>query len=79
MTVGAKPPPRPARLRSQWVDSGRECSLRYRPRSLGSSCFLVLWLIGWTVGCVFLIGLVLYIASFFVGSRDPEETVEVAG
>jgi nitric oxide reductase subunit B len=30
-------------------------------------------------GVVFLIGLVLYIASFFVGSRDPEETVEVAG
>jgi nitric oxide reductase subunit B len=30
-------------------------------------------------GVVFLIGLVLYIASFFVGSRDPEATVEVTG
>jgi nitric oxide reductase subunit B len=30
-------------------------------------------------GVVFLIGLVLYIASFFVGSRDPEATVEATG
>jgi nitric oxide reductase subunit B len=30
-------------------------------------------------GVVFLIGLVLYIASFFVGSKDPEATVEVSG
>ncbi|MGD8617616.1 MAG: cbb3-type cytochrome c oxidase subunit I [Gammaproteobacteria bacterium] len=29
-------------------------------------------------GVVFLIGLVVYIASFFVGSRDPEATVELA-
>jgi nitric oxide reductase subunit B len=30
-------------------------------------------------GVVFPIGLVLYIASFFVGSKDPEATVEVSG
>jgi nitric oxide reductase subunit B len=30
-------------------------------------------------GVVFLIGLVLYILSFFVGNRDPEATVEVRG
>jgi nitric oxide reductase subunit B len=30
-------------------------------------------------GVVFLIGLILYVASFFVGSRDPEATVAVAG
>jgi nitric oxide reductase subunit B len=30
-------------------------------------------------GVVFLIGLVLYIASFFVGSRDPEVLLEPAG
>jgi nitric oxide reductase subunit B len=29
-------------------------------------------------GLVFLIGLVLYIASFFVGSKDPEVAVEQA-
>ena len=29
-------------------------------------------------GTIFLIGLVAYIASFFVGSRDPEATVELA-
>jgi nitric oxide reductase subunit B len=30
-------------------------------------------------GVVFLIGLVVYILSFFVGNRDPEATVEVRG
>jgi nitric oxide reductase subunit B len=30
-------------------------------------------------GVVFLIGLVLYILSFFVGNREPEATVELAG
>jgi nitric oxide reductase subunit B len=30
-------------------------------------------------GVVFLIGLVLYIASFFVGSKDPEASIEPAG
>jgi nitric oxide reductase subunit B len=29
-------------------------------------------------GVIFLIGLVAYVASFFVGSRDPEATVELA-
>jgi nitric oxide reductase subunit B len=29
-------------------------------------------------GVVFMIGLIVYIASFFVGNRDPEATVDAA-
>jgi hypothetical protein len=54
-------PRRPARrscLRTRVETSGQRLTIQYR-RFEASGCFLVLWLIGWTVGCVFLLGLVL--------------------
>jgi hypothetical protein len=51
-------PARPSRLRTRFESSGQRLTIQYR-RFDASGCFLVLWLIGWTVGCVFLLGLVL--------------------
>jgi hypothetical protein len=51
-------PARPRRLRTRFETSGQRLTIQYR-RFEASGCFLVLWLIGWTVGCVFLLGMVL--------------------
>jgi hypothetical protein len=45
-------------LRTRFETSGQRLTIQYR-RFEASGCFLVLWLIGWTVGCVFLLGMVL--------------------
>jgi hypothetical protein len=45
-------------LRTRVETSGQRLTIQYR-RFEASGCFLVLWLIGWTVGCVFLLGMVL--------------------
>jgi hypothetical protein len=56
------PPPPPARPRSLKVAfnrSGERLELRSRSGQWGGGCFLTLWLVGWTVGCVFLAGMVI--------------------
>jgi hypothetical protein len=39
--------------------SGRDLILRDARREWAGGCFLLLWLCGWTVGCVFLVGIVV--------------------
>lgn len=54
--------PRPARPRRPKVtvdELGDTLRLRYRQREWGAGCFLIFWLVGWTVACVFLAGLVI--------------------
>ncbi|MBN1908134.1 MAG: hypothetical protein JW818_00210 [Pirellulales bacterium] len=53
---------RPERLSFRFAREGERLAVELRTRGRGASCFLVFWLIGWTVGCVFLAGLVI---------RDP--------
>lgn len=60
--------PRPARplLPKVRIDqSGGSLGLSYRRRQWHGGCFLILWLIGWTVGCVFLAGLVIHEPKLF--------------
>ncbi len=57
-----RPPAKPARLTIRFVESGDRLVFTYRRRGWGKGGFLLLWLIGWTVGCVFLAGIVI---------RDP--------
>ncbi|MFI5381426.1 MAG: hypothetical protein ACHRHE_19180 [Tepidisphaerales bacterium] len=52
-------PPRPRRPRVTIEELGGDMVLRYRRREWGGGCFLLLWLTGWTVGCVFLAAMVL--------------------
>ncbi len=61
--VPTPPPARPERLSVRWEQSGDRLWLVHRNRGRGGGCFLTLWLIGWTVGCVFLAGMVI---------RDPK-------
>ena len=51
-------PARPGRLRTRFELSGSRLTVQYR-RSDATGCFLLLWLVGWTVGCVFLLRLVM--------------------
>lgn len=52
-------PARPLRPRVTVGQAGESLTLSYRRREWAGGCFLTLWLIGWTVGCVFLVGMVL--------------------
>jgi hypothetical protein len=52
-------PARPERLSFRFAREKDRLALRFGRRPSGSGCFLVLWLIGWTVGCVFLAGMVI--------------------
>lgn len=52
-------PARPRQLKSSFERSGDELSLRCRSRGWGGGVFLLFWLCGWTVGCVFLAGMVI--------------------
>lgn len=56
-------PARPQRLNATFQRSGEQLLLRCRSREWGGGVFMLLWLIGWTVGCVFLAGMVI---------RDPK-------
>ena len=51
-------PVKPARLTIRVVESGERLAFTHRQRQWGGGCFLLLWLTGWTVGCVFLVGVV---------------------
>lgn len=51
-------PARPKRLKTRFERAAGRLSIAYRRRD-PAGCFLVLWLIGWTVGCVFLVGLAI--------------------
>lgn len=51
-------PVKPARLTIRVVESGERLAFTHRQRQWGTGCFLLLWLTGWTVGCVFLVGVV---------------------
>jgi hypothetical protein len=51
-------PERPSRLRSRFESSGSRLTIAYR-RFDAIGCFLLLWLIGWTAGCVMLLGMVI--------------------
>ncbi len=53
------PPARPRRLRSGFAQLAEEIVLDYPAGSRAGGLFLLLWLIGWTVGCVFLVREVL--------------------
>jgi hypothetical protein len=46
-------PPMPAKLRGQYDVSPQGMTVRYRP-SVGPAGFMIVWLMGWTVGCVLL-------------------------
>jgi hypothetical protein len=51
-------PAKPRRLRVVFERSSDRLGLRCRSRAKGAGFFMLIWLIGWTVGCVFLAGLV---------------------
>jgi hypothetical protein len=51
-------PERPSHLRSRFELSGSRLTIAYR-RIDPTGCFLLLWLTGWTVGCVMLLGMVI--------------------
>ena len=55
----ANSPTRPRRLRTAFERSGERLCLSCRNPQWARGCFMVLWLTGWTVGCVFLVGLVI--------------------
>lgn len=59
------PPIRPRKLSVQWERLGDHAELVNRRRDWATGFFLSLWLTGWTVGCVFLVGLVLMEPSIF--------------
>jgi hypothetical protein len=58
-------PPRPRRPTVQVEHTPEGLSLSRRNRDWGVGSFLLLWLIGWTVGCVFLAGMVLNDPTLF--------------
>ncbi|MGD9720823.1 MAG: hypothetical protein AB7O59_14125 [Pirellulales bacterium] len=47
-------PVMPAKLRATYSVSPERMHVCYRPRSWGVTLFLIVWLTGWTAGCVFL-------------------------
>ena len=51
-------PAKPEETLSEVVQSPQGFAVKIG-RERGPGCFLLLWLIGWTVGCVFLVGLVI--------------------
>lgn len=53
------PPARPRVLKTAFERSGQRLELRCRNPQWGGGCFLFLWLMGWTVGCVFLASMVI--------------------
>ncbi len=59
-------PARPRRLRSGFVQSGDEIVLDYRTGALTAGFFMLLWLSGWSVGCVFLLREVLNKPQLFM-------------
>lgn len=52
--TGDSAPIKPARLRVQLEETTTGLALRYRQRQWGGGLFMMLWLCGWTVGCVFM-------------------------
>lgn len=61
----APPPARPAVLGLKFVEDDEELTLFYKDRS-GTRWFLLLWLIGWSGGCVMLISEVLREPKLFM-------------
>lgn len=59
------PPVRPRQLSVQWERVGDHAELVNRRRDWATGGFLMLWLTGWTVGCVFLVGLVIAQPNLF--------------
>lgn len=57
MTVSVSDAPaQPRRLTVRFEQTVDRLSLTYRSRHWGRGCALLVWLIGWTVGCVYLAG-----------------------
>lgn len=59
-------PARPAKVRAQIEQIGDTLIVHYRRRQWGGGAFVMLWLIGWTVGCVFLAGAVIVKREWFM-------------
>src|SRR5437868_15430072 len=51
-------PPKPVTMRTTTAVSDRHMEVLFKSRPDGESFFLILWLTGWTVGCVVLAGVV---------------------
>ncbi|MEM0915931.1 MAG: hypothetical protein AAGK09_15150 [Planctomycetota bacterium] len=54
-----RPPSRPVRCQTRIEELGDAVVLSRRTGSFGGSAFLVLWLVGWSVGCVFILSAAL--------------------
>ncbi|MCA9034267.1 MAG: hypothetical protein KDA91_04000 [Planctomycetaceae bacterium] len=52
---GFVPPAKPARLGVRYYETDDGIGFGIRNKAIGTGCFLVVWLSGWTVGCVVLI------------------------
>jgi hypothetical protein len=52
-------PARPRKLSFRFAREDDRLALRFGRRPSGAGCFLLLWLTVWTVGCVFLAGMVI--------------------
>ena len=52
-------PPRPDKLSIDLIETPKSLTIVKRRGAGGGGCFLLLWLTGWTVGCVFLAGQVI--------------------
>ncbi|NUQ61817.1 MAG: hypothetical protein HUU20_04970 [Pirellulales bacterium] len=61
-----RPPVRPRRLKVRVVDEGDRLRFSFHAPQYGGGCFMVLWLIGWTVGCVWLAGMAINEPKFFI-------------
>jgi hypothetical protein len=65
MTNSTEQPAKPQRLQARIDRTAGELRFVYHRRQWGIGCFLGLWLTGWTVGCVVLIGLAFHEPSVF--------------
>lgn len=60
------PVPKPHRTSVRLVDEGQRLTLSRRTGNLATGGFLLLWLTGWTAGCVFLVAHVIAEPSLFL-------------
>ena len=77
--AGTHDPVEPRRRKVALERSGDLLELRCRSPQSARGCFLVLWLVGWTVGCVFLAGAVLKERQLFMLDKDNREFCSVKG